>query len=169
MSEQNKDIVRRYYDEVLNGRNLDAVGDYFADERIVEGVRRGCFSYFTAFPDLHVALDEFVAEGDSVFPVDHDRTHDGEYKGIPATGRHVAAEAAEVFRIADGKFVGYWCMTNVAGLMRQLTEEQPASRPPQQARHELGTLGPGVGSRFRRTRSRRVHHRGRIAEGVRQR
>jgi hypothetical protein len=50
-------------------------------------------------------------------------THDGEYKGIPATGRHVAAEAAEVFRIQDGKFVGYWRMTTVASLMRQLTEE----------------------------------------------
>jgi steroid delta-isomerase-like uncharacterized protein len=124
VSEQNKEIVRRYYDEVLNGRNLDAVGDYFADERMVEGVRRGCFSYFAAFPDLHVALDEFVAEDDRVFlRSTMTGTHDGEYKGIPATGRHVAAEAAEVFRIADGKFVGYWCMTNVAGLMRQLTEE----------------------------------------------
>ena len=44
MSEQNKEVVRRYYADVLNGRNLDAVGDYFADERIVEGVRRGCFA-----------------------------------------------------------------------------------------------------------------------------
>ena len=49
-------------------------------------------------------------------------THDGEYKGIPATGRHVSSESAEVFRIADGKFAGYWCLANVAGLMRQLTE-----------------------------------------------
>jgi predicted ester cyclase len=129
VSEQNKEIVRRYYDEVLNGRNLDAVGDYFADERMVEGVRRGCFSYFTAFPDLHVALDEFVAEGDRVFlRSTMTGTHDGEYKGIPATGRHVAAEAAEVFRIADGKFVGYWCMVEAAGLMRQLTEEPVATR-----------------------------------------
>ena len=60
MSEQNKDLVRKYYDEVLNGRDLDAVGDYFADERIVEGVRRGCFAYFTAFPDLHCSLDGLV-------------------------------------------------------------------------------------------------------------
>jgi hypothetical protein len=127
MSEQNKDIVRKYYDEVLNGRNLDAVSDYFADERMVEGVRRGCFSYFTAFPDLHCSLDELIAEGDSVFlRSTMTGTHDGEYKGIPATGRHIASESAEVYRIADGKFVGYWCLANVAGLMRQLTEEQPA-------------------------------------------
>lgn len=124
MSEQNKQIVRDYYERVINGRDLEAVDEFFADERVVEGVRAGCFRYFEAFPDMHVALDEFVAEGDRVFLRSTlTGTHDGEYKGIPATGRPVAAEAAEVFRIADGKFVGYWCMTNVAGLMRQITEE----------------------------------------------
>jgi predicted ester cyclase len=88
------------------------------------GIRRGCFAYFEAFPDLHIALDELIAEGDRVFVRSTmTGTHDGEYKGIPATGRHISAESAEVFRIADGMFVGYWCMTNVAGLMRQLMEE----------------------------------------------
>jgi len=124
MSEQNKELVRQYYDRVLNGRDLDAVEDFFADERTVEMVRKGCFSYFQSFPDLHVSLDELIAEDDKVFlRSTMTGTHDGEYKGIPATGRHVAAEAAEVYRIADGKFVGYWCLTNVAGLMQQLTEE----------------------------------------------
>jgi hypothetical protein len=33
-----------------------------------------------------------------------------------------------VFRIADGKFVGFWCVVDVAGLMRQLTEEPVAAR-----------------------------------------
>ena len=125
MSEQNKEIVRKYYEEVLNGRNLDAVGDYFADERTVEGVRRGCFAYFTAFPDLHVSLDELIAEGNTVFlRSTMTGTHDGEYKGLPPTGRHIAAESAEVFTVAEGRFVGYWCLANVAGIMRQLTEEQ---------------------------------------------
>jgi predicted ester cyclase len=124
MSEQNKQVVREYYERVLNGRDLDAVGDFFVDERIVEGVKGGCFRYFEAFPDLHIALDELIAEGDRVFVRSTmTGTHDGEYKGIPATGRHVAAESAEVFRVADGRFVGYWCLANVAGLMRQLTEE----------------------------------------------
>lgn len=131
MSEQNKELVRKYYEEVLNGRNLDAVAEFFADERLVEGVRRGCFSYITAFPDLHVSLDELIAEGDAVFlRSTMTGTHDGEYKGIPATGRHVASESAEVFQIADGKFVGYWCLTNVAGLMRQITEEQVVAAAP---------------------------------------
>ena len=127
MAGENKEIVREYYDRVLNGRELEAVGEYFADERIVEGVKGGCFRYFQAFPDLHVALDDLIAEGDRVFVRSTmTGTHDGEYKGIPPTGRHVAAQCAEIFRIADGKFVGYWCLTDVAGLMRQLTEEVAA-------------------------------------------
>jgi predicted ester cyclase len=130
MSEQHKALVRRYYEQVLNGRELDAVSDYFADERVVEGVRRGCFSYFTAFPDLHCSIDELIAEGDRVFCRSTlTGTHDGEYKGLPATGRQVATEAAEVYRISEGKFAGYWCLTNVAGLMRQLTEETAVAAP----------------------------------------
>jgi steroid delta-isomerase-like uncharacterized protein len=134
MSEENKELVRSYYGEVLNGRNLDAVGEYFADERVIEGVRRGCFSYFQAFPDLHLSIDELVAEGDRVFcRSTMTGTHDGEYKGIPATGRHISSESAEVFRIDDGRFVVYWCLSNVAGLMRQLTEEQVVASTPVRA------------------------------------
>ena len=127
MEGQNKEVVRRYYDRVLNGRELEAVGEYFVDERLVEGVKGGCFRYFQAFPDLHIALDDVIAEGDKVFVRSTmTGTHDGEYKGIPPTGRHIAAQCAEIFRVADGRFVGYWCLTDVAGLMRQLTEEVAA-------------------------------------------
>jgi hypothetical protein len=48
--------------ECSTGRDLDAVGDFFADERMIQGVRNGCFAYFQAFPDLHVSLDELIAE-----------------------------------------------------------------------------------------------------------
>ena len=128
MSEQNKAAVRSYYEHVLNGRNLDDVGEYFENEQLAERIRRGCFSYFRSFPDLHCAIDDLIAEGDKVFcRSTMTGTHDGEYKGIPATGRHISSESAEVFRIADGRFAGYWCLSNVAGLMRQLTEEPVAA------------------------------------------
>ena len=128
MSQENKEVVRRYYADVINGRNLEAIGEYYAEERFAEGVKRGCFAYFQAFPDLHVSVDELIAEGDKVFcRSTMTGTHDGEYKGIPATGRHISAESAEVFRIADGKFAGYWCLVGIAGLMRQLTEEPVAT------------------------------------------
>ena len=49
MSEAAKQRVREYYDRVINGRDLDAVAEFFADERMVEGARRGCFAYLEAF------------------------------------------------------------------------------------------------------------------------
>jgi len=128
MPDDNKALVRRYYDEILNARKLETLASYWADEQMIEPVRRGCFSYFTAFPDLHCSVDDLIAEGDTVFCRSTlTGTHDGAYKGIPPTGRHVSAESAEVFRIVDGKFAGYWCLTNVAGLIRQLTEKPVAA------------------------------------------
>lgn len=130
MSEENKALVRRYYERVLNGRDLDAVEEFFADERIVAGVRSGCFAYFRGFPDLHTSIDQLIAEGDAVFCRSTTTgTHDGEFKGIPPTGRNVSVESAEVFTIRDGRFTGYWCLANVAGLMRQLTEERVVTEP----------------------------------------
>jgi len=120
----NKDTIERYYQRVFNGRELAAIGEYWADQRMVEGVTRGCLSYFDAFPDLHISLDDLIAEEDRVFVRSTmTGTHDGEYKGIAPTGRNVAADCAEVYRLAEGKIVGYWCLLDVAGLMRRLTEE----------------------------------------------
>lgn len=121
----NKELITRYYEQVFNGRELDAIGGYWADDQMREAVTRGCLSYFDSFPDLHISLDELIAEGDRVFArTTMTGTHDGEYKGIAPTGRNVAADCAEVYRLADGKIVGYWCLLNVAGLLRQLTEER---------------------------------------------
>jgi predicted ester cyclase len=128
MVEQNKELVRRYYEQVINGRDLDAAGDYFADERMVEGVRRGCFAYYGSFPDLHASIEELIAEGDTVFcRGTMTGSHDGEYEGIAPTGRNVAIETAEVFRIAGGRFVGYWCLADVAGATRRLTDARAAA------------------------------------------
>lgn len=120
-----RELIERYYGVAYNAHDLDAIGEFWADQQMREMVTRGCMTYFEAFPDLHVSIDEVIAEGDRVFVRSTmTGTHDGEYKGIAPTGRNVAADCAEVFRLSDGKIAGYWCLMNVAGLMRQLTEEQ---------------------------------------------
>ena len=125
-----KEILGRYFEEVLNGRQLETVANYWADQEMAQKITRGCFTYFDAFPDLHIGIEEMIAEGSSVFVRSTiTGTHDGEYKGIAPTGRNVATNCAEVFRLDDdGKIAGYWCLTDVASLMRQLTEE-PAVLP----------------------------------------
>ena len=124
MSEENKEIVRRYYREWNTG-NLDVIDELFVDEKLAAGIRRGCGAYLAAFPDLHASIEELIAEGDKVVCRSNmTGTHDGEIKGVAPTGRQVSMDAAEIFRIKDGKFVGYWCQADVAGLMRQLTEDR---------------------------------------------
>ncbi len=126
MSEQTKDVVRKYYEEVLNGRDLDGVERYFTDERVIEGVRRGCFAYFEAFPDLHVSIDEFIAEDDRVFcrstmtGTHEGRFEIGPFRDIPPTGRYVEWKHMHFLRWADGKNTDLWHMWDTHALMRQL-------------------------------------------------
>jgi predicted ester cyclase len=124
MSEENKELVRSWYRE-WNAGNLDAVDDFFADPGLAAGIRRGCGAYLAAFPDLHAGIEELIAEGDKVFCRSvMTGTQDGEIKGIAPTGRQVSVDSGEVYRIADRKFIGYWCQADVAGMVRQLTEER---------------------------------------------
>ena len=130
MSEENKELVRRWYEE-WNSGNLDAVDEFFADPALAAGIRRGCGVYLGAFPDLHASIEELIAEGDKVVcRSTMTGTKDGEIKGIAPTGRQVSMDSAEIYRVKDGKFVGYWCQADVAGLTRQLTEERPIGAAP---------------------------------------
>jgi predicted ester cyclase len=125
MSDENKEVIRRYYRE-LNAGNLDVIGEVFGDPDLAARVRRGAEVYFNAFPDLHFSIEELIAEGDSVFCRSIiTGTHDGEIKGIAPTGRQISVDDGEVFRLEGGRFMGYWCQVDVAGMMRQLTEERP--------------------------------------------
>ena len=124
MSEENKELIREWYREV-NAGNLDAVDEYFPDPQLAAGIKRGCGAYFVAFPDLHTSIEELIAEDDKVFcRAIMTGTQDGEIKGISPTGRQMSIDTTEVFRVADGKFVSYWCQVDVAGMIRQLTEER---------------------------------------------
>jgi predicted ester cyclase len=130
MSEQNKEVIRRYYGE-LNAGNLDVIGEVFGDPDLAARVRRGTDVYLSAFPDMHFSIEELIAEGDSVFCRSIiTGTHDGPIKGIEPTGRQVSVDNGEVFRFDDGRFVGYWCQVDVAGMIRQLTEERPVEAAP---------------------------------------
>jgi predicted ester cyclase len=125
MSHDNKEVVRRFY-AALNAGDLDVIDEVFADQDLAARIRRGCTAYLTAFPDMHFSIEELIAEGDkvvcrSIFT----GTQDGEIKGIAPTGRQVSVDNAEIYRFVDGRFVSYWCQLDVAGMVRQLTEERP--------------------------------------------
>jgi hypothetical protein len=74
-----------------------------------------------AFPDLHVEIDDLIAEGDKVVARNTvTGTHRGEFMGLPATGRSVTYEEIFVVRFTDGQIVETWGVVDLASLMRRL-------------------------------------------------
>ena len=127
----NKALVTRYYDEVLNQRNLAALDDLLAPDFaswLPDGTRLGRAEYrdavlasHEAFPDLVVEVLDQLAEGDKVATRWRaSGTHRGPFAGIPATGRPVTITAMHLHRVADGKLTDHWEEIDVLRLLRQL-------------------------------------------------
>jgi len=131
--EENKAIARRFVDEVQNKGNIGAVDDFLADSFVNHSVppglppdREGVKQLFTmfreAFPDFHAVIHDQIAEGDEVVTrKTFFGTHQGEFLGIPATGKEVSIDLIEILRIADdGKIQEHWNVVDQLGLMQQL-------------------------------------------------
>jgi steroid delta-isomerase-like uncharacterized protein len=74
-----------------------------------------------AFPDLKIRVDDLVAAGDKVaLRLTLSGTHEGEFQGIPATGRTISYVSHEFYRVADGVFAEEWICSDTATLFRQL-------------------------------------------------
>ena len=87
----------------------------------VAGARRFYGMFLSAFPDLHVHVDDFIAEGArAVVRYTITGTHQGELMGIPASNKPVSVPAITILRFADGKCVERWSETDMIGLMTQI-------------------------------------------------
>ena len=74
-----------------------------------------------AFPDLHVAVEDVIAEGDKVVARNTvTGTHQGEYRGVPATGRPVTYNEIFIVRLAGGRIAEIWGVVDVFAQLRQL-------------------------------------------------
>jgi steroid delta-isomerase-like uncharacterized protein len=75
-----------------------------------------------AFPDLEAHVDDLVAAEDKVaIRVSFRGTHQGEFQGIPATGRTIHYISHEFYRLEDGLFAEEWICSDMASLFRQLS------------------------------------------------
>jgi predicted ester cyclase len=129
---ENKALLRRMVDQVLNGKNLDVipelVAENYIDHNAAAGQQQGIKAFIearvkrnTAFPDWHVALDEVIAEGDRVVARATGRgTHRGLFMGIAPTGKSVTTNWTVIYRVVDGKLAEHWINSDDLGLLRQL-------------------------------------------------
>jgi steroid delta-isomerase-like uncharacterized protein len=78
-------------------------------------------AFWTAFPDAHWTVEDLIAEGDKVVSRFTWRaTHQGEFMGVPATGKVVTNTAIIISRVAGGKVVEDWEQADMLGLFQQL-------------------------------------------------
>lgn len=130
--EENKTLIRRFYEEVFNKRNLAALDDFFAPDHVdhtlppglpvgPEGTKQAIATMLKGFPDLRVTIEDMIAEGDKVviWFTTHG-TQQGTLGGIPPTGKQVAVSTIEITRMAGGKIAEDWGLDDRLGMLRQL-------------------------------------------------
>lgn len=124
--------MRRAYD-LLNAHDVDGFGALLADEFVEheelpglepgkEGVLTFFRMYIAAFPDLRMEPQDVLSSGDKVVArVRATGTHQGEFLGIPATGRSVDVQLIDIIRFGDdGLAHEHWGVFDTMTMMQQL-------------------------------------------------
>ena len=131
MSEtENKALVRRFFEEVWNQGDEAAIDAYIAADAVGNdpdfGTGREAFraqwrKWRAAFPDLHFAVEDVIAEGDKVVTRwTLTGTHRAEFIGIPATGKRVSVTGISLDHMVDGQIKAGVDAWDALGLRQQL-------------------------------------------------
>ena len=127
----NKALVRRFVEQVISQGNLAVVDELVAGDYVYHGPGMqvggpdGLKQLFTmlraAFPDWQETLEDLIADGDKVvFRVTGHGTHQGEFMGLPPTGKRVTVAGIDLVRIEAGKLSEHWANFDQLGLLQQL-------------------------------------------------
>jgi predicted ester cyclase len=131
-TDENRAIVRRYYDEVLNGRTvavLDeiAVADYIENDPFPgmgngrEQLKLRAGALLSAFAPCTFKIEDIVAEGDRVAVRWRSRgTQSGEFMGILPTNRSYEIAGIDFHRLADGRMAEHWHVVDQLSQLQQL-------------------------------------------------
>lgn len=124
--------MRRAYD-LLNAGDIDGFGDILADDFVEhealpgldpgkEGVKAFFHMYRAAFPDLRMSPEDVLPSGDKVVArVRATGTHEGEFMGMPATGKGVDVQLVDIIRFGDdGLAREHWGVFDGMTMMQQL-------------------------------------------------
>ncbi len=140
---QYKALVRRFVEEVQNRGNLALLDELVAPTFVnhsappgvpagVEGVRMVTALFRQAFPDGRMTIEDMVADEETVVTRKTFRgTHQGEFLGLPPTGKPVTIGLIDILRIVGGRVTDHWLEADMLGLLQQLG----AIPGPEQASH----------------------------------
>lgn len=132
-AEENKAIVRRVFEEVFNKRNLAVADELLTPDSLnhddphgvgpvgPESLKQVVQMLSAAFPDLHMTIEDVIAEGDKVFiRTTSSGTHQGAFMGIPPTGKRFTQQQMHLVRVVDGQVTEHWDVRDDLGMMQQL-------------------------------------------------
>ncbi len=128
--EENKAIVRKMI-EAINKQNLASLDELMAPDFVLhmhaqqmqglKGNKQVIEDEIKAFPDLHVAIEDIIAESDKVcVRLQETATHAGEYRGLAPTGNRLSYTVVAIWRIVDGKIVEGWIVYDQLDFLTQL-------------------------------------------------
>ena len=132
MSEENKALARDSWERIVNQRDLDAIEEIYAPDLVwhepdqdIRGYEQGrqfASTFFDAFPDINITVEDAIAEGDQVATRYTIRgTHRGETEEFgPPTERQMELEGITIHRIEGGKIVEEWGRYDNLSVMQQL-------------------------------------------------
>jgi predicted ester cyclase len=125
------DLVRRLHAELLASRDLDRLGEFFADDftshnmppglpQGLDGVRAFFQGFLDGLSEIEVTVDDLIADGDRVaVATTTTGVHSGELFGVAPTGRRVSVTGIDMVRV-DGKIVEHRGLTDTVGLLGQI-------------------------------------------------
>ena len=140
MSERNEAAIRRFWEEVFNGRNLGLIDDLFLPDYVYhggagqevrgpDGLKAFLRVYLDAFSDMRVKIEDIFSQGDRVVSRATCRgTHKGALMGIPPTGKQVEVTVICVNRFVGDKIAEDWELVDLLGMMQQLGVVQPLGK-----------------------------------------
>jgi steroid delta-isomerase-like uncharacterized protein len=130
-SSDNKVVVRRYYDEVLNGRRLDVLDEIAAEDYLEHDpfpgqgngradLKARAAGFHRAFNPLRFTIHDVIAEGDKVVRWTNAGTDSGGFMGIPPTGKQFGIAGIDIHVVRDGRLTEHWHVVDLLGQMQQL-------------------------------------------------
>jgi predicted ester cyclase len=128
------DLARRFYKEVFDNGNVDAVDDFCASDYLDhaikpemgmtqdrEGLKAYCKMYLDAFSGMRVDVEDVVTEGNkAAVRATFHGTHTGPFLGIQPTGKQIKYESVDIVRFKGDKAVEHWGWGDDAGLLMTL-------------------------------------------------
>ena len=132
MSEANKAVVRRVFEEVWNQGKLEVVGELVAQDYVYrtahlpelrgpEGCKRLFAQFRAVFPDIQFSIDDMIAEGDKVaVRWRFTGKHSGAWGGATPTGKPVTVTGMSLHRLKDGQIVEGLIDQDILGMYEQI-------------------------------------------------